>query len=128
MSTAQTNFAAAVQKLNDLQKERLKLEEDARKLMLEAFKEVFDDYPALESFSWTQYTPHFNDGDPCQFGAYIDEVNLDGTYETKDEDDIQDRLCTLLAAVDESVLETWGEGSIRIDRNLDVTCEDYDHD
>ncbi|GAA0853261.1 hypothetical protein ACFQVD_26850 [Streptosporangium amethystogenes subsp. fukuiense] len=25
--------------------------------------------PSIVEFGWTQYTPHFNDGDPCEFGV-----------------------------------------------------------
>lgn len=39
-----------------------------------AFKEVFVDFfdknPALTSVMWTQYTPYFNDGEPCEFTVY----------------------------------------------------------
>lgn len=26
--------------------------------------------PTIVEFGWTQYTPHFNDGDPCEFGVH----------------------------------------------------------
>ena len=35
----------------------------------ESSQELFDKHPLLESFSWTQYTPYFNDGDTCSFGV-----------------------------------------------------------
>ena len=34
----------------------------------EALKDVFDKFPDLLAVHWTQYTPGFNDGDPCTFG------------------------------------------------------------
>lgn len=37
---------------------------------------VFDAHPRLESFNWTQYTPYFNDGDECIFGANTDEDSI----------------------------------------------------
>lgn len=50
----------------------------------EYFKPLFEKYPDLESFSWTQYTPYFNDGDSCTFGTHdIDQVN--GHEEYSDE-------------------------------------------
>lgn len=27
------------------------------------------DYPTIVEFGWRQYTPYFNDGDPCEFGV-----------------------------------------------------------
>jgi hypothetical protein len=29
----------------------------------------FNDNPDVEALRWTQYTPYFNDGEPCVFGA-----------------------------------------------------------
>ena len=29
--------------------------------------EIFAKYPEILKFGWTQYTPYFNDGDPCVF-------------------------------------------------------------
>lgn len=36
--------------------------------LAEVVKAVFDD-PFIVDFGWRQYTPGFNDGDPCVFGA-----------------------------------------------------------
>lgn len=36
----------------------------------EACSLLFDNLPDLKSFGWRQYTPYFNDGDPCVFRAY----------------------------------------------------------
>jgi hypothetical protein len=49
--------------------------EEARRRVAEAgkravgalFKKLFVDYPTVQAIGWTQYTPHFNDGDPCVF-------------------------------------------------------------
>lgn len=40
---------------------------DALKL---AFKGFFKAFPQVERIYWTQYTPHFNDGDPCEFRVH----------------------------------------------------------
>ncbi len=29
-------------------------------------------YPGIKAASWTQYTPYFNDGEPCEFNVYAD--------------------------------------------------------
>jgi hypothetical protein len=39
-------------------------------------KTLFETHPVLASFSWTQYTPYFNDGSPCEFGAHTDYVTV----------------------------------------------------
>lgn len=51
---------------------------DARKALVdmsqEAFRElaqqVFSKYQDVASFSWVQYTPYWNDGDPCVFSVH----------------------------------------------------------
>jgi hypothetical protein len=43
------------------------VQENGEKILKEAFKEFFDKHPEVESLRWNQYTPGFNDGDPCTF-------------------------------------------------------------
>ena len=33
---------------------------------------MFEAHPEIEAFRWTQYTPYFMDGDPCEFGVNTD--------------------------------------------------------
>lgn len=47
--------------------------------------------PTVVEFGWRQYTPYFNDGDPCVFQAYGAWVRLD-TDPGNAEDDEPDRL------------------------------------
>jgi hypothetical protein len=55
---------------------------------------VLDD-PTIVEFGWRQYTPYFNDGEPCTFSAH-------GTWvRTTDDED-----------VDEDELEMWGHRSL----------------
>jgi hypothetical protein len=57
---------------------------------------VLDD-PTMKAFGWTQYTPYFNDGDPCVFSVgepwfrTVDDVkdktsDGDGDYDDEDDD------------------------------------------
>lgn len=55
---------------------------------------VLDD-PTITEFGWRQYTPYFNDGEPCTFSAHGTWVRT-----TADED------------VDEDELEMWGHRSL----------------
>lgn len=46
----------------------------------EAIKEFFDANPDVWCLAWSQYTPYFNDGEPCDFGvneilAYTDAAS-----------------------------------------------------
>ncbi len=77
-----------LQKLNEdfiLQKKELMRK--TKVLFDVALVELFAKYPALESFSWTQYTPYFNDGDSCEFSANVDYPKVNDVY-TDDMKDI----------------------------------------
>lgn len=47
---------------NDLQ---MKMREELKKV----FTSFFEEFPQVKTIHWTQYTPHFNDGDECVFGV-----------------------------------------------------------
>lgn len=52
--------------------------EDLRKEFPAMFKELFEKNDKIESFSWNQYTPYFNDGDVCEFKVYADYPDVNG--------------------------------------------------
>lgn len=41
-------------------------------------KEIFEEYPEVKDFGWTQYTPYFNDGDPCTFWCNSSHFHING--------------------------------------------------
>lgn len=49
--------------------------------------DVVVEHPAVEYITWHQYTPYFNDGDPCTFSAGDINVKLTGVDEGGDYDD-----------------------------------------
>lgn len=62
------------------------LRSQCRKQFSEISKEVFSANPKLESFSWTQYTPYFNDGDECVFRANKDDLKF--VWDGKEYEDV----------------------------------------
>lgn len=67
----------------------------------EAFADLFTQFPELEAIRWTQYSPHFNDGDACTFGVNefqvsfgepeeSDDVESESEIEESDDDDDDD--------------------------------------
>jgi hypothetical protein len=64
MTTLQQKFDELIEKQRALQKE---FQTTAQSLFKETTKEFFDKNPLVQSISWTQYTPYFNDGDTCEF-------------------------------------------------------------
>lgn len=51
---------------------------EARSCFFELCSNIFTKHSWLTSFGWEQYTPHFNDGDSCEFSIYADEPNING--------------------------------------------------
>lgn len=66
-------FKAAKERIN-------KAKEEADALLKGTFDEclaqLFEQIPLIKSFSWTQYTPYWNDGDTCEFSANTDYPNI----------------------------------------------------
>lgn len=40
------------------------------------FRDFFAAHPSVAAVRWTQYTPHFNDGDPCTFSVREADLRL----------------------------------------------------
>lgn len=59
------------QEILDLQAElQRKLKNDGEKLLKKHFQSYFKRFPDVEAVRWRQYTPYFNDGDPCTFSVH----------------------------------------------------------
>lgn len=63
--------------LSKLKSEILNISSD---IFEDFYKYIFDKYPTLESFGWTQYTPYFNDGETCVFYANTDYISVNDEY------------------------------------------------
>lgn len=62
--------------IEELKSLRAKREELAKQITQQSktlFKQasltLFEEYPNIIRYGWTQYTPYFNDGDTCEFGS-----------------------------------------------------------
>jgi hypothetical protein len=49
--------------------------------------QFFKDFPEILSVYWTQHTPHFNDGDACEFSVGDVRFNIDGDVLVEDGED-----------------------------------------
>ena len=73
-----------VKRLNDtIADAKKKAKEEGQAALKEAFLELFEVQPKLKGVYWTQYTPYFNDGEPCYFR--VNEAYLSAEW-TKEED------------------------------------------
>ena len=81
-----SDIKTKMRKLNqEIEAKKQELKKQSETLFRESVKEIFTKYPTLESFSWTQYTPYFNDGEPCEFS-----VNDPGIYLVDDKTSEED--------------------------------------
>lgn len=76
--------------LNENRKKILKQQQELRKaaqaVFVVAVKDFFEAVPEVKTVFWTQYTPYFNDGDPCVFRVTDIEFST-ATFENGDDID-----------------------------------------
>jgi hypothetical protein len=133
--------------LEDLRKMKTEYQEalksSAKDALREHFAGLFAAHPDVAGIRWTQYTPHFNDGEPCTFRVNEADVLLVGGdpdreddpkgwsdyHDTKGGESYRDiHPVYKAAALDEDIAETLGDGvQVTILRDLTMTVEDYDH-
>jgi len=76
-----------------LEELRAKIAAESGQALDKLFKAFFDAYPEVKTIYWAQYTPYFNDGDPCTFTltdinfSPLDHDNIEGPYDEPDGDD-----------------------------------------
>ncbi len=69
-------------KIDSLNKE---MQEESRNLLNGLFKDFLSKYDGtIKNVCWTQYTPYFSDGEPCEFSVYDLDVNF---YKDSDDDE-----------------------------------------
>lgn len=77
--------------LENLEKKKSKLEREIMTGNQELFKlelhDIFKQNPKLESFSWRQFTPYWNDGEECTFEVYGEYPRINGLDDDFDEED-----------------------------------------
>lgn len=78
---------------NEYENQKKRLISDMKEKFIEISKKLFEEYPKLNSFSWTQYAPYFNDGDICEFSVntWYDCIKINDEYEYEYEDEDEDK-------------------------------------
>jgi hypothetical protein len=112
-------------------------------LLKEETATLFEKYPTLESISWNQYTPYFNDGDSCSFSAHTDytDITIDGVEETwvwvgsncVSPESVYEQVALdfrgITEHIPEEVFEDMFGDHVRVTITKDgITTDDYDHD
>ena len=135
---ATTNLEAVFGKISELKEAARKAVEEAlkpaREALMRDFHAAFEKHPEVKAIAWVQYTPYFNDGEPCEFGvrdAYAadsDEHDLDGSpydWNYKVHDDFPNP-----AELDEEMMEgLFGDHvKVTIKPGGDFEVEEHSHD
>jgi hypothetical protein len=58
------------------EKYKAKMREEGEGIVTGLLEDFLAETPEVEAVVWTQYTPHFNDGEPCTFGVHEARVRL----------------------------------------------------
>src|SRR5688572_125580 len=76
-------MAEMIEQFNDIKK---RMKDGGERLVGEHLKELLAAHPKIEAVKWTQYTPYFNDGDPCVFSVNEPDFKLAGVEPKAAED------------------------------------------
>jgi hypothetical protein len=129
-----TKIQELKKKMADLKEEMTK---EAKAVFKDAAAELFDKYPAMESFGYDQYTIYFNDGDELYFTAYTDAdcIRINGIRGDDEEDGklpraAYDKVSELLGEIGEDcLLAMFGDHCHVTAKKDGVTVDSYtDHD
>lgn len=114
-----------------------KIQAEGGKAVSAFLKEYFDKRPDVYGIKWTQYTPHFNDGDACVFSLHsIYTFKTQEAFES--DDDLYDNAgaeeCygeepeTSLTQVEELLQASFGDhAQVSVTREK-IDVEEYQHD
>lgn len=126
------DYNAARKELEELQKQ---LKEKSEAVLMDVFKEAFKDIPELKTIAWTQYTPSFNDGDPCYFilgDIVFSSTEWENVEENVDDfDDVRNKttkdIAILINSVSNILEILYGEYGAFVRVHKDgIEVEDYD--
>jgi hypothetical protein len=147
---------SAIERAKQLKKE---YEAAVKSVGQDGIKEVlavlFEKFPEVQAVRWKQYTPYFNDGEPCHFNCQAGDcsISFGALKEDEDSDEYDDEDSTFTSSYNsqnykvparEAIFAAFGEalGAIEDDIYLAVfrdhvtvtadrngfTVEEYEHD
>jgi len=149
MSETTTLLEAQAEIHKKMAEMREQLKTIGEKLFKEGAQDFFDAFPEAGSFSWTQYTPYFNDGDECVFSVhdYFDVTNTNGDLLWEDldawgaeysrkqgkeltrEQEASEVLSTLVGGIDDDTMKALFGDHVRVTVTREgIDIEEYDHD
>lgn len=79
-----------LKQIETLESKLASVKKSVSKEIMGDLKQIMIDNPLLEGIRWTQYTPHFNDGEPCVFEVNDLSVRFDESVQPRIEDHYDD--------------------------------------
>lgn len=107
--------------VNEFNKMKKQFQEKAKAVFVETVSEFWKLNPKIHAITWVQYTPYFNDGEPCEFGVHElvactkDSLVQMGTYPDRYEGSYQ---VDYKSKSHEMVKQEW--------ETSDITLEEYE--
>lgn len=97
MAKSFEEFLIDIQDKVEKSKDKVEKAQDAlfdtsQKLFQKGLSLLFKTHDSLESFAWKQYTPNWNDGDPCTFSANTDYIFINNDDEEVSIYDLENKL------------------------------------
>ena len=105
------------------------------------FLQLFEAHPDAQVVRWYQYTPHFNDGDPCVFGVGDVETSKIRLSEISDEvkeaypgdsweySQAAQEVNVFFNGIDDVLRQAFGDGvRVYVERNGTITVDEYGHE
>jgi hypothetical protein len=115
-----------------------KMSKGAPQFFQEATKPLFEKHPRMKRFNWTQYTPEYCDGDPCEFNSDHESPNINGEYVTEHSDPKSTDPEIIKAAIDvrnfmkiftqDDMYEIFGDGASVTVTRAGLTVSGYNGD
>ncbi len=115
-----------------------KFKTQGENLVRHAFTEFFKKYPEVQAVKWVQYTPFFNDGEPCifrmgEFEVLLTDAGSDdeyvSTYSLNEpiKSDIEE-LEKQIQSIDDHLEAIFGEHAEVVVTPTDIDIREYEHD
>ena len=126
----------ALERLKAKQKEyEALLRADGETAIKDLLKGWFSEHPDTYGVKWAQYTPYFNDGDPCEFGvrgvyAFSSKEEFDAEDMLEEGEGIygEGTLESILESADDVLRAAFGDHAVVSATREAVTVEEYDHE
>lgn len=128
-----------LQKFEEFKLLREKLIGDVRKEFPALIMPLMNMSDRIQSISWTQYTPYFADGDPCEFSTNYEYLDVNGKYSwtlfrdeawgEADQNVVKNIQEAMRVIPDEIYKDVFGDHArITVSKDGTMTVESHEHD